>query len=131
MNRLMIIGATALALGSAPVYADSVMDIAMQSGACGSGAVTSATLDAGGSILVTCGDPVGVTQDSFPRLRNLLNGGGAGAGVGGAAAGAAGAAGGVTAFGGVFAQLALSVGLTAGSIAAGNAVGGATPNTTN
>ena len=131
MTRFLIIGATALALTAGSASADSYMDVATQSGVCGSGAVTSATMGATGSLLVTCGDPVGVTQDfSLQRLRNRLNGGagggaGAGAGVGGAAAG------GVTAFGGLAVQLGLSLGLALGSVAAGNAAGGATPNTTN
>ena len=125
MTRFLIIGATALALTAGSASADSYMDVATQSGVCGSGAVTSATMGATGSLLVTCGDPVGVTQDfSLQRLRNRLNGG-----AGGAAGGAA--AGGVTAFGGLAVQLGLSLGLALGSVAAGNAAGGATPNTTN
>ncbi|MGZ9809152.1 hypothetical protein ACXN5S_01685 [Pseudoroseicyclus sp. H15] len=135
MTKFLTIAATALTLGAAPAMADDLMSIATQSGACGSGAVTSASLDSvSGNLLVTCGDAVGVTQDSFPRLRNLFNGGaggagGAGAGVGGAAAGGLGA--GVTAFGGIAAQLGIVAVTTVGAIAAGNAVGGSTPNTTN
>ncbi|NDV02796.1 hypothetical protein [Pseudoroseicyclus tamaricis] len=126
MTRFLIIGATAMLIGAGPASADTLMNTAIQSGACGSGAVTSATMDAAsGNILVTCGSPIGVTQDGITLQP-------AGALGGAGAAGAAGVAGGVTAFGGLAVQLGLSVGLAAGSIAAGNvASGGATPNTTN
>ncbi|NDV02795.1 hypothetical protein [Pseudoroseicyclus tamaricis] len=136
MTKFLTIGATLLTLGAAPVMADDIMDIATQSGACGSGSVASAALDAAtGNILVTCGNPVGVTQSEVAGGAGGAAGGVAGttAGtVGGVAGGLGGiAAGGVTAFAGIAVPLGVTVAVTAGSIVAGNAGGGSTPNTTN